>query len=358
MLYYLAKRHHLATVQANTPKIWKRTFYPWFRPLSYETFLSKRKILKGTYIFTDQDRLTSEEAARAVEIWGHLVQAGKGVRLLNHPTRTRTRYDLLRLLYKKNLNTFNLYRLDEHCLPKCFPVFLRDENVHGTKGMSMLLRNEDELRSAIEQIETDGKVRTGKLIVEFCDTRGEDGHFRKYSAYFIGDEVVPRHMFSGTDWKMSRSASIGRSPSEEEEEWRYLEENPHANMIREIFALARIEYGRIDYSFHKGKMQVWEINTNPTLLCPMRSWPVREGVDRWVADRYVHAMKKLDVPNVKPCWIRSAAPRSFSLAIRDMEKKFLALTPGRCEDFIRSKHVKRNPLWEKSPKRIELKDGS
>jgi hypothetical protein len=32
------------------------------------------------------------------------------------------------------------------------------------------------------------------------------------------------------------------------------------------FELARIEFGRIDYSMKDGRIQVWEINTNPASL--------------------------------------------------------------------------------------------
>jgi hypothetical protein len=50
------------------------------------------------------------------------------------------------------------------------------------------------------------------------------------------------------------------------EEQDYLATNPHERQLREIFALARIEYGRIDYSFRGDAMQVWEINTNPIII--------------------------------------------------------------------------------------------
>ena len=50
-----------------------------------------------------------------------------------------------------------------------------------------------------------------------------------------------------------------------DEESRYCETNPHEAWIREIFRLARIDYGRIDYGMLDGKPQVWEINTNPTI---------------------------------------------------------------------------------------------
>jgi hypothetical protein len=51
-----------------------------------------------------------------------------------------------------------------------------------------------------------------------------------------------------------------------EEQIRYLESNPHEKQLMEIFRLARIEWGRIDYSLLDGRIQVWEINTNPHII--------------------------------------------------------------------------------------------
>ena len=57
-----------------------------------------------------------------------------------------------------------------------------------------------------------------------------------------------------------------------------MESNPHEAEVRRIFDLARIEYGRIDYAFRDGRMQVWEINTNPMLASDDSSAnPARRG---------------------------------------------------------------------------------
>jgi len=50
------------------------------------------------------------------------------------------------------------------------------------------------------------------------------------------------------------------------EERRYLDGNPHADWIRDVFRLARIDYGRIDYGFVDGRPQAYEINTNSTIF--------------------------------------------------------------------------------------------
>ena len=47
---------------------------------------------------------------------------------------------------------------------------------------------------------------------------------------------------------------------------RYMETNPHERALREIFQLARIDYGKIDYAILGDRLQIWEINTNPVVL--------------------------------------------------------------------------------------------
>ena len=43
----------------------------------------------------------------------------------------------------------------------------------------------------------------------------------------------------------------------------YVRTNPHADELRKLFGAANIEYGRIDYTIADGRIQVFEINTNP-----------------------------------------------------------------------------------------------
>jgi hypothetical protein len=49
------------------------------------------------------------------------------------------------------------------------------------------------------------------------------------------------------------------------EELDYVTQNPHEQQLAKIFALAQVDYGRIDYSLKDGRVQTWEINLNPTI---------------------------------------------------------------------------------------------
>jgi len=77
----------------------------------------------------------------------------------------------------------------------------------------------------------------------------------------------------GRDWVLRRhSAEYTRDSIEEERLFMNL--NPHADQLRDIFQISGIQYGRIDYSVLNGQVQTWEINTLPMLGMPPNVMPV------------------------------------------------------------------------------------
>jgi hypothetical protein len=68
----------------------------------------------------------------------------------------------------------------------------------------------------------------------------------------------------GRGWVMKFAGNEFSLPMAEEE-LAYVRTNPHEEELREIFAIARTDYGRIDYSLKDGRVQPWEINLNPTI---------------------------------------------------------------------------------------------
>lgn len=170
------------------------------------------------------------------------------------------RYELLRTLYERGINQFDVYRTTEARWPKRYPVFLRFENDHGG-ARSPLLRTRAELDEALLTLEREHHQRDDILIVEFCDTADANGVYRKYGAFMVGGHVFPKNVQFSKHWVVKATDFAGEEMLDEER--RYVETNPHAGSLKEIFALARIEYGRIDYGMLVDAIQVWEINTNP-----------------------------------------------------------------------------------------------
>jgi hypothetical protein len=80
-----------------------------------------------------------------------------------------------------------------------------------------------------------------------------------------------------------------------DEEIRFLEDPPHLARIREVFALARVDYGRIDYAVTEHGVVTWEINTNPMLAAPIaKTAPLRLASQRAQSERLARALRALD----------------------------------------------------------------
>ena len=297
MITYLVTQSHTYTVERHLETS-GQPLAGRFRIVTYASLLGAEEVeaQPGTYIFSDIERLTPLGAELAARAWKTISDLGGRVRLHNHPTRSMRRYELLRTLFERGDNTFNAYRLVECRQPQRWPVFIRHEHEH-TKSLTPLLHSPEELEAAVAEIFARGYSRENYLVVEFCDTRDDDGLFYKYGAFLIGERVIPRHLFGSRRWVVSLD-SVEKTPEVLEKELRYIDSNPHERELREIFRRARIDYGRIDYSILGDRLQVWEINTNPTFFARSNVYEVeREAVHRQFAERAAAAFAEIDTPD-------------------------------------------------------------
>ncbi|MEX0809973.1 MAG: hypothetical protein WD044_14705 [Dongiaceae bacterium] len=237
--------------------------------VNYEGVMRQRKMPYACYVFTDMDR-AAPEALPGIRAFHDFVGTfGPKVRCINHPAQSLQRYALLRALFEQGINEFDAYRMSEDRRPARYPVFLRREDNHDGP-LSAPLGDRAALEQAVERLERRGQPRDRLLAIELCDVRDGDGLIRKYGAFYVNGVVVPRHVVISTDWvaKFTDFAAVAPHLSLDDqlrEEVRYVEENPHEEQIAEAFRIARIDYGRIDYSMKNGAIQVWEINTNPVI---------------------------------------------------------------------------------------------
>jgi hypothetical protein len=213
----------------------------------------------GTWIFTGLDRLTSLGRDTAKAAAGAL--AAGGARLLNHPDRVLLRYDLLTRLHADGINRFRPARVDALDGLR-YPAFLREANQH-SGNLTPMLEDEAALRYHLADLVLKGYRREELIAVEFLDT-AVDGLYRKYSAFYVAGRVLARHAQASTHW-MIKAAGRDLADRFALEENRYLLDNPHAAQLAPIFATAGIDYGRVDYAVLDGAVQVWEINTAPTI---------------------------------------------------------------------------------------------
>ncbi len=259
MIVYLATRGHRFTMRAYLES-WGRPLADRIVPLTYDDVVAARSLREATYVFADLERLAAAETAAAGALQDAL--RARGMRTLNDPMRSLRRYDLLRALHARGSNRFAAYRVaDAHAAR--FPVFVRCENDH-EGSRTELLHNPSALAAAIGALVRDGVVRNQLLVTEFCDTADGAGIYRKFSAFVVGDRVVPRHVFFSRRWMLKVPDLVTDALVAEESA--YVQGNPHARELRTIFDVAGLQWGRIDYGVHDGALQVWEINTNPQIL--------------------------------------------------------------------------------------------
>lgn len=243
---------------------WAGSFASRVSLVTYDELFRSRRLPLVTHVFTDLECLEPDEREAAAFFWRALQRAKRSVRLLNHPLLAMRRYELLRHLHDAGVNDFDVYRLTENRKPKRFPVFVRSEDDHAG-AESDLLHSQAELDSVVERLTAEGKCLENRLVVEFSARPSSDGVYTKYGVFYVGGAVIPRHILCSTHWLVKGKCSfVDESVLRAEKQ--FIEENPHAREVREVFEMAHLDYGRIDYGIVDGRLQIYEINSNPTIF--------------------------------------------------------------------------------------------
>ena len=233
-----------------------------FRVIHYEDFPSRTAFERGTYVLAGFARMSPPLRRLVADVDGQLRRA-EGMRLLNDPARTMARFELLEALSREKRNDFRAVRAGGDLAGLRYPVFLRSETTHDG-ALSPLLRTRREIEAAIGRALVRGRRLDDLLVVEFCDTADGDGLYRKYSAFVVGERVLARNLEISRRWVVKDSVrEFTRATVDEERDFVF--GNPHAEPLAEIFRLAGVQYGRIDYAMKDGRVQTWEINLHPTI---------------------------------------------------------------------------------------------
>lgn len=331
MIFYIVKRYSFSTVadyMRSTGLSIEPLLYKHFKAIFYEKLGKLKRLPKGTYIFSDLERLSSQETNIADRVYEQLKKAN--MKVLNNPLLSMRRYELLRTLFEVGVNEFNVYRPTECRQPSKFPVFLHSESKHDG-DYAKLITKPEELCNALTNYFSLGNSREDTLIEEFCDTSNNEGIMKKYSAFRIGDHILPQHLMIGKGW-VQKAYEAGQTQKEIDEEKEYIGNNSHEKELKAIFNIASIDYGRIDYGVKNGKIQVWEINTNP-FLNPVHRWcPVgREEIRLTRARRFhlalhsintnFHSDSKIGNPIAEEGLLMSTLRFIFSLLPLNIRKK-------------------------------------
>lgn len=260
MIYYVSHPGHCYTIGVVLLYHGER-LRDLFRLVPYGKLNPLKQAGPGVVIWTDFDRLSEGELAEAAAMRNELKASRTDLAHLNDPRRSEQRFALLRRLHDEGSNAFGVRRPDEPLDGLRYPVFLRDE-VGASYAAPPLLRDRNALEAAIAALPGSGLIRP--MIVEFGTRPAPDGFYRKYGAYRVGEEIFPQHCFIHRDWFIKHAPHL--RVEHRDEHYAYFFGNPHAAELRRLFDAAHIEFGRIDYTMVDGRIQVFEINTNPAVL--------------------------------------------------------------------------------------------
>jgi hypothetical protein len=234
------------------------------RIVTYEAIVAQRELALGTYVFSALDQLCPTERAIAARCWAELSRSGPDITLINHPARALLRYELLAACYALRRNAFRVRRAPALHRDLTFPVFIRSELEH-TGSLTRLLYDRQQLVLGILTAWVAGYRLRDLLVVEYCDTADSARVYRQYCASIVGERIIPQVVVHSHDWVTKWTGRLVDADKAREQH-EYVEGHPHAEWLRTTFELARIRYGRIDYGLKDGVPQVWEINTNPTIV--------------------------------------------------------------------------------------------
>lgn len=229
----------------------------------YEQLAAHVEVPTGAHVFAALDQLGAGGLETVAALYDQLSERCPGDRLLNNPRRVWLRYELLTKLFGAGINGFRAYRASEVAEAPRFPVFVRGDSRHDGP-LTGILTSRRELDKALLALRARGFGVAELLIVEFCDLVDAEGMYRTASAFIVGQHIVPAHLVRGHNWMLKWDTSE-HGERAMQEHLDYVLGNPHEGALRRIFSLAGVDYGRIDYGVRGETLQVWEINTNPTL---------------------------------------------------------------------------------------------
>lgn len=265
--------------------------------MTYGEFLAWRELPSGHYILADVDRLRRDAREAVARRLDALVATRPELRVLNHPLHSQGRAALLQLLHRAGVNDFRAAAVGERLQNWRFPVFIR-HSVDHTGPQTALIESQAALDEALRVLmATPGIDPADYLVVEYVDVRNTQGLHEKYSALRVGDRLFANDLSVNTHWVCKGEESEFSADEWLGKDLDLQNQNPHAAVLMPLFEMARIEYGRMDYGFSKGRLQVFEINTNPFVQPPDDVQPAFRPSLELRKRNFVDAMMAFDGPD-------------------------------------------------------------
>ncbi len=139
------------------------------------------------------------------------------------------------------------------------PFFIREDWVHGCK--IFFIQNLDDLNNVpLEKF-------IAPIAVEFLDVKNEDGLYRKYRYFAMGDEGIPGPLMISKSWEVRDNDDRVINESIIAEEIAYFSgEDPNHHLLQQARKALGFDFMAFDYSYDTdGKLIVWEPNPFPVI---------------------------------------------------------------------------------------------
>lgn len=290
MILFLTTRGHEFGVKLLVEKAFPDL--PDCRTMTYEEMFLTTSLPVATYIFCDIERLAPWETRIAAERYKALKAAG--MRCLNDPARVLVRFELLRKLFRRKLNPFNVYPANLRPRPSKFPVFVRSEAEHQRVFLD-LLPDQAVLDRKLQSLRRQGWALRHLLVVEFMATPIAPGVWQRTGTFRIGDGLSVDSFALENHWRVANGTKGLATEAMFQAEHDAVRSNALAEAVRPAFDVAEIEYGRCDHAPHEGREVIFEINTNPS-ISPIEGQrlPIREETLRFSRARMAEMLCAID----------------------------------------------------------------
>lgn len=156
------------------------------------------------------------------------------------------------------------------------------------------------MEKALSELRTAGEPEQGVLMVEYCAQPVKDKLFRKHSAYRIGDKTFFYNCVHEENWLVKHGTLNSATDTLYEEEQSMITNSAYHEELSRAFEIGGIEYGRADFGIVDGRVQIYEINTNPADTKPPKIHPnlIRTRSQELAWEKYCKYLSALDTTDL------------------------------------------------------------
>ena len=114
------------------------------------------------------------------------------------------------------------------------------------------------------------------IAVEFVDTRGADGLFRKYRVLVAGDHTIAVHLIASREWEVRGDNKVTTADLLAEEAAHIATEDANGGLLARARRALELDFAAFDYGrLRDGRMVVWEANPYPLIQFGPREAPLK-----------------------------------------------------------------------------------